>query len=249
MRRQAQCVVPPGKAEFPLSQVYGLLEPGPVVLLSTAHAGRPNVMPMSWHTMMEFVPPLVGCVVSSANYTFEVLRRTGECVLNLPTVELAKKVVACGNASGRSVDKFKTIGLTPVAGTVVKAPLIAECFASLECRVTDRKLVASFFSVLDAHRPGPCSVFTENLKLETPLSIPFRTPHSALRTQMELERERLAGGRRLPEIFSRPPKAPEAPEPAAPDSHESNPVKPSQTNFFLRPSAGRQPHVEGSGKT
>jgi flavin reductase (DIM6/NTAB) family NADH-FMN oxidoreductase RutF len=138
------------KKEFPLTEVYGLLEPGPVVLLSTARAGQLNVMPMSWHTMMEFVPPRVGCVVSGANCTFEVLRQTGECVINIPTVELAKKVVACGNASGRSEDKFKKFGLTPRAGAVVKAPLIAECYASLECKVVDRKLVTKYnFFVLE----------------------------------------------------------------------------------------------------
>jgi flavin reductase (DIM6/NTAB) family NADH-FMN oxidoreductase RutF len=77
------------KREFPLGEVYRLLEPGPVVLVTTCRAGRANIMPMSWHTMMEFVPPLVGCVISDQNYTFEVLRATGECVLNVPTVELA----------------------------------------------------------------------------------------------------------------------------------------------------------------
>jgi flavin reductase (DIM6/NTAB) family NADH-FMN oxidoreductase RutF len=138
------------KVPFPLAQVYGLLEPGPVVLVSTARAGRPNVMPMSWHTMMEFVPPLVGCVVSGQNYTFETLRATGECVINIPTAELAKKVVACGNASGRDMDKFKTFGLTAAPGAVVKAPLVAECYANLECRVTDRKLVAQYnFFILE----------------------------------------------------------------------------------------------------
>jgi flavin reductase (DIM6/NTAB) family NADH-FMN oxidoreductase RutF len=138
------------KNELPLARVYGLIEPGPVLLITTARAGRMNVMPMSWHLMMEFVPPLVGCVVSSQNYTFEVLRATGECVLNVPTAELAKKVVACGNASGKSVDKFKTFGLTPVAGEAVKAPLIAECYASLECKVVDRKLVAKYnFFILE----------------------------------------------------------------------------------------------------
>ena len=138
------------KREFPLAQVYGLLEPGPVVLVTTARAGRANIMPMSWHTMMEFVPPLVGCVISSLNYTFEILRATGECVINVPTVELAKKVVGCGNTSGQSVDKFKTFGLTPVAASVVEAPLIAECYASLECKVVDGKLVAKYnFFVLE----------------------------------------------------------------------------------------------------
>jgi len=138
------------KREFPLAQVYGLLEPGPVVLVTTARAGRANIMPMSWHTMMEFVPPLVGCVISNQNYTFNVLRATGECGINIPTVELARKVVACGNASGQHVDKFKTFGLTPMAGRVVKAPLIAECYANLECRVVDRRLVAQYnFFILE----------------------------------------------------------------------------------------------------
>jgi flavin reductase (DIM6/NTAB) family NADH-FMN oxidoreductase RutF len=138
------------KKEFPLAQVYGLLEPGPVVLVTTARADRMNIMPMSWHTMMEFMPPLVGCVVSNANYTFEILRKTDECVINIPTAELARKVVACGNASGESVDKFTKFGLTPVAASVVKAPLITECYANLECKVVDRELVAKYnFFILE----------------------------------------------------------------------------------------------------
>ncbi len=59
---------------FPLAKVYGLLEPGPVVLLTTAHRGQRNVMPLSWHTMMEFEPPLVGCIVSDRNHSFGLLK-------------------------------------------------------------------------------------------------------------------------------------------------------------------------------
>ena len=62
-------------------------------------------------------------------------------MLNIPTLELAEKVVACGNISGREVDKFETIGLTPVAAARVRAPLIAECYANLECRVVDTREV------------------------------------------------------------------------------------------------------------
>jgi flavin reductase (DIM6/NTAB) family NADH-FMN oxidoreductase RutF len=138
------------KRVFPLAQVYGLLEPGPVVLVTTAREGRANIMTMSWHTMMEFEPPLVGCVISDRNYSFEILEATRECVVNIPTVELAEKVVGCGNTSGRRVDKFKTFGLTPLAAACVKAPLIAECCAHLECKVVDRKLVAPYnFFVLE----------------------------------------------------------------------------------------------------
>ena len=57
-------------------------------------------------------------------------------MINIPTVELAEKVVACGNCSGRDIDKFATIGLTPVTASHVRAPLIAECYANLECTVS-----------------------------------------------------------------------------------------------------------------
>lgn len=138
------------KKSLPLSQVYRLLEPGPVVLVTTADKGRPNIMTMSWHTMMEFEPPLVGCVISNRNHSFGVLKATRECVINIPTVELAAQVVGCGNTSGRKTDKFKAFGLTPVAAARVQAPLIGECHASLECRVVDTKLVAKYcFFILE----------------------------------------------------------------------------------------------------
>ncbi len=174
----------PIKTEFPLAQVYGLLEPGPMVLVSTARPGRANIMPMSWHTMMEFVPPIVGCVISEQNYTFKTLRATGECVLNVPTVELAKKLVGCGNTSGTEVDKFKEFHLTPVPAAFVQAPLIAECYANLECKVIDRKLVTQYnFFILEVvkawidprkkrprtlHHQGEGIFFTPGLTINLP---------------------------------------------------------------------------------
>ena len=138
------------KRSCPLAKVYGLLEPGPVVLVTTARKGRANIMTMSWHTMMEFEPPLVGCVISGRNASFDTLRATKECVINIPTQELAKQVVGIGNCSGAKVDKFGKFGLTPVAAAQVKAPLIAECYASLECRVADSRLVNRYnFFVLE----------------------------------------------------------------------------------------------------
>jgi flavin reductase (DIM6/NTAB) family NADH-FMN oxidoreductase RutF len=135
---------------LPLSQVYRLLEPGPVVLLATASKGRANVMPMSWLTMLEFEPPLVGCVCSNRNHSFETLRATRECVIAIPTVELAKQVVGCGNTTGRRVDKFGRFGLTPLPASQVGAPLIAECFANLECKVVDTRMVDKYnFFVLE----------------------------------------------------------------------------------------------------
>ena len=128
----------------PLSKVYGLLEPGPVVLITTASKGRSNVMTQSWHTMLEFEPPLLAAVVSNRNYSFELLRASRECVINIPTLELAEKVVACGNTSGRTTDKFEAFGLTPTPAACVTAPLIAECYASIECRVADTRMVNKY---------------------------------------------------------------------------------------------------------
>jgi len=138
------------KKNFPLSRVYSLLEPGPVVLLTTAQKGRPNIMTMSWQTMMEFEPPTVGCVISNRNYTFGILKATKQCVINIPTVELAAKVVGCGNTSGRKVDKFEAFELTPTPASQVDAPLVAECYANLECKLVDAKLVEKYcFFILE----------------------------------------------------------------------------------------------------
>jgi flavin reductase (DIM6/NTAB) family NADH-FMN oxidoreductase RutF len=128
------------KRPLALSKVYGLLEPGPVVLMTTRHKGVHNVMTMSWHTLLEFEPPLVGCVVSENDHSFVALNATRQCALNIPTVELAAQVVGCGNTSGRRVDKFARFGLTAEPARLIDAPLIAECYANLECRVVDTRL-------------------------------------------------------------------------------------------------------------
>jgi len=132
------------KKSLPLSKVYTLIEPGPVVLLTTAAAGQSNVMAMSWHSMLEFEPPLIGCVVSDRNYSHSLLNASKECVINLPTADIAAKVVRCGNTTGAKTDKFKRFGLTPSTAAVVEAPLIEECFASLECRVVDTSMVTKY---------------------------------------------------------------------------------------------------------
>ena len=133
-----------GKRTLALSKVYRLLEPGPVVMVTTAYKGRANIMTMSWHTMMEFEPPLVGCIISERNHSFGILKATKECAINIPTVELAEKVVGCGNTSGRRKDKFKLFHLTPAPATRVASPLIDECYANLECKVVDTRMMTKY---------------------------------------------------------------------------------------------------------
>lgn len=132
------------KRDFPVGEVRRFLEPGPIVLVSSAWKRQTNVMTMGWYTVMEFQPSLIGCVISEANHSFELIRRSRECVINLPTLELGAIVARIGNSSGREVDKFTAFGLTPQHGDRVGAPLIAECYANFECRLADASQVRKY---------------------------------------------------------------------------------------------------------
>ena len=143
------------KQDFPVSEIRRFLEPGPVVLVSSAWKGERNIMTMGWHMVMEFTPALVGCLISSGNHSYEMIAKSKECVINIPTVELARTVVKIGNCSGAEVDKFDKLKLTAREAAKVKAPLIAECYANLECKLVDGRLRDTYnffiFEVVKAH--------------------------------------------------------------------------------------------------
>lgn len=148
------------KRDFPVGQAWRVLEPRPVLLVSSRWKGQANVMTMSWYAPMEFTPALVGCVISDRNHSFELIRKSKECVLNVPSAELAATVARVGNCSGRDTDKFAELRLTAVPGEKVKAPLVDECHASFECRLADTSLVRRYaffvFEIVKAHaRPTP----------------------------------------------------------------------------------------------
>jgi len=94
--------------------------------------------------MVEFEPPLVACIVSGANHSFGALQATGECVIAIPARKMASIVVKIGNSSGRDIDKFEAFGLTKLPAEHVVPPLVAECFANLECKVADTRLVNKY---------------------------------------------------------------------------------------------------------
>ncbi|MGF1628950.1 MAG: flavin reductase family protein [Kiloniellaceae bacterium] len=132
------------KVDLPVSQVRRYLEPGPIVLVSSAWRGETNIMTMGWHTVMEFTPALLGCMISAGNHSFELIRNSGECVINLPTTALTDEVVGIGNTTGGVVDKFERFGLTAEKARAVKVPLIRECHAAFECRLHDDSLVERY---------------------------------------------------------------------------------------------------------
>lgn len=143
------------KRQFPVEKVRRYLEPGPIVLVSSAWKGKRNIMTMGWHTVMEFSPSLVGCIISSANHSFDMVRRSRECVINLPTTALTDEVVGIGTTTGAEIDKFEHFGLTADEADSVKAPLIRECHANFECKLVDDRLVDQYnffiWEVVSAH--------------------------------------------------------------------------------------------------
>lgn len=119
-----------------LSKAFTLLEPGPAVLVTTNDRGKNNIMTISWTMVLDFTPRFA-ITTGAWNYSFKALRKTRECVIAIPTVDLLDKVVGIGTCSGADTDKFAEFDLTPVAGKTVKAPLIAQCLANIECKVVE----------------------------------------------------------------------------------------------------------------
>jgi len=143
------------KTDFPVDQIRRFLEPGPIVLVSSRWKNKTNIMTMGWHTVMEFSPSLVGCIIAGSNHSYKMIEKSRECVINIPTVDFIDEVIGIGNSSGAQVDKFKKFKLTAEEAQLVRAPLIKECYANFECRIADAHLLPKYnffiFEVIKAH--------------------------------------------------------------------------------------------------
>ena len=119
-----------------LSKAFTLIEPGPVVLITTHDGTKSNIMTISWTMVLDFTPAFA-LTTGEWNYSYAALRKTRQCVVAIPTVDMIDKVVGIGTCSGADTDKFARFNLTPVRASRVKAPLIGECLANIECKVVD----------------------------------------------------------------------------------------------------------------
>jgi flavin reductase (DIM6/NTAB) family NADH-FMN oxidoreductase RutF len=126
---------PPEIADIPLDKVYRLLNHGPTVLVSSAHAGRRNVMAAAWAMPLDFDPPKVLVVIDKSTLTRELVAASGEFALNIPCRAQAALTLAVGSCSGRDGDKFARHGIATLPATRIGAPLVAGCLGWLECRV------------------------------------------------------------------------------------------------------------------
>ena len=121
---------------FKLDRAFTLIEPGPVLFVTTNDGQKNNVMTISWSIVLDFAANFA-LVTGPWNFSYAALEKTKECVLALPTADMIDTVVGVGTCSGRDTDKFQKFGLTPLTAKHVQAPLVKECLANIECRVVD----------------------------------------------------------------------------------------------------------------
>ena len=122
--------------QFKLSKAFTLMESGPVILVTTHDGKKDNIMTISWTMVLDFTP-VFAITTGEWNHSFAALRKNKECVIAIPTVDMLDQVVGIGTCSGADTDKFAKFKLTPVRAKFVKAPLIKECLANIECKVVD----------------------------------------------------------------------------------------------------------------
>jgi len=124
------------KINVEFSSACRLLHPMHTVLVScVGKTGKPNILPLAWAMPTSHNPPLVAISMGPTKYSHALIEETDEFVINIPTVDIIKETLACGRTSGRNHDKFSETGLTPLPARKVKAPIIKECLAHLECKL------------------------------------------------------------------------------------------------------------------
>jgi flavin reductase (DIM6/NTAB) family NADH-FMN oxidoreductase RutF len=125
------------KEQIDVSKAHRLLNAGPIVLITTQAKGRFNIHAAPWAMPLSLRPPLVGVAIPPPRLSHDLIKRSGEFVLNVPSADLAKQVKQIAAVSGHDVDKLLATGLHVVEPRVVGVPLLQECIGHLECGLVD----------------------------------------------------------------------------------------------------------------
>lgn len=119
-----------------VNDAHSLLYPRPVVLVSCVDSkGKRNIITLAWSMPVSFNPPMLAVSIGFRRESYRMIMESGEFVVNVPSSKLAREVLLCGTISGRDFDKFKEAKLTAASARKVRAPIVAECLAHLECKV------------------------------------------------------------------------------------------------------------------
>jgi len=122
-----------------------LLNPGPLVLITSKYQGKSNIVTAAWTSPVSHSPPLVAISLSTKRFSHIIIGNSKEFTINIPSIEFLDKVLLCGSESGRNINKFKEYKLKEVRGKKVSCPSIKECFGFLECKVIDSFLCGDHY--------------------------------------------------------------------------------------------------------
>jgi len=125
-----------GMENLPINRAFTLMEPGPVVLVTTHDGSKDNIMTITWTMVLDFTASFA-MTTGPWNYSYAALEKTRECVIAIPTVDMIDIAVGIGTCCGREEDKFGKFGLSRARARHVQPPLIEQCLANIECRVVD----------------------------------------------------------------------------------------------------------------
>lgn len=125
------------KVIIPNDKAHRLITPGPVLLLSAARKGKLSVTPISWACPVSVRPPMVAVAIFEPNFILELIRASGQFVINIPSQDLLRQVQILGSVSGRDVDKMALTGLHEGEPKEVETSYVDECLAHIECALVD----------------------------------------------------------------------------------------------------------------
>ncbi len=128
------------KVEIPKDKATRLINFGGLILVSSCYKDKSNIITLAWHTPISKNPALLGIAIAKSHLSYELIKKSEEFIINIPSLDIIKQAVFCGSISGRSVDKFKESGLTSEkADRLITTPRIKECIGHLECYLRDIK--------------------------------------------------------------------------------------------------------------
>ncbi|MCJ7424841.1 flavin reductase family protein [Candidatus Bathyarchaeota archaeon] len=158
-----------GKTKVAAQSAYRLLHPMHTVLVSCiGKVGKPNIITLAWAMPTSINPPLVAVSIAPRRHSYNLIKETGEFVVNIPTMGILKETLVCGRVSGRDHDKFEETGFTALPAKKVRPPAIGECVAHLECKLHSEFITGDHTvfvgEIVEAYANE--GVFTEEYDLE-----------------------------------------------------------------------------------
>lgn len=123
------------KKNISLEKYSRLINSGCVILVTSKFKRKSNILTVAWHTPVSKIPPLLAISIAKGHFSYKIIFKSKEFVINVPSARLLKKVKFCGTFSGRNIDKFKDSRLTRLPAEKVGVPLVKECIAHIECKV------------------------------------------------------------------------------------------------------------------